>query len=303
MQLINNNLKTLYSFLKKKKTDYYFVSTSDEFLNEYVPDYNMRLKWLTNFSGSNGYALVSEKKNFFFTDGRYLQQAKKELPKNFKIFDLNKENLIKFFAGLKKKCVLADTKCFTKNLIIEISKSLQQSNSKLIHDRKNLIDCIWLERPIEQKKKFFILEKKNCGEAFGEKLKKIRPVDNNILVITSPESVCWLLNIRGYDLENTPLVFCRAIITKKEIEFYVNKKKIPKDFVSTYKNIKIHDISLFDKRLTKLNKKNIQVDNQIPYYTMDYLYIDNPSSNHTLQYPHHIYTFQIFQLIPQSLNP
>ena len=65
MQLIKNNLKTLYSFLKKKKTDYYFVSTSDEFLNEYVPDYNMRLKWLTNFSGSNGYALVSEKKIFF----------------------------------------------------------------------------------------------------------------------------------------------------------------------------------------------------------------------------------------------
>ena len=65
MQLINKNLKTLYSFLKKKKTEYYFVSTSDEFLNEYVPDYNMRLKWLTNFSGSNGYALVSEKKNFF----------------------------------------------------------------------------------------------------------------------------------------------------------------------------------------------------------------------------------------------
>ena len=200
MQLINKNLKTLYSFLKKKKTDYYFVSTSDEFLNEYVPDYNMRLKWLTNFSGSNGYALVSEKKNFFFTDGRYLQQANKELPKNFKIFDLNKENLIKFFAGLKNKSVLVDTKCFSKNLIIEISKSLQQSNSKLIHDRKNLIDCIWLQRPIEHKKKFFILEKKNCGEDFGEKLKKIRPVDNNILVVTSPESVCWLLNIRGYDL-------------------------------------------------------------------------------------------------------
>ena len=243
MQLINNNLKILYSSLKKKKADYYFVSTSDEFLNEYVPDYNMRLKWLTNFSGSNGYALVSEKKNFFFTDGRYLQQANKELPKNFKIFDLNKENLIKFFAGLKKKCVLADTKCFTKNLIIEISKSLQQSNSKLIHDRKNLIDCIWLERPIEQKKNFFILEKKNCGEDFGEKLKKIRPVDNNILV-----------------------VFCRAIITKKEFEFYVNKKKIPKDFVLTYKNLKIHDISLFDQRLKSFKKKNVQVDNQLSYF-------------------------------------
>ena len=86
------------------------------------------------------------------------------------------------------------------------------------------------------------------------------------MVITSPESVCWLLNIRGYDLENTPLVFCRAIITKKDFEFYVNKKKIPKDFVLTYKNLKIHDISLFDQRLKRLNKKNIQVDNQLSYF-------------------------------------
>ena len=266
MQLINNNLKTLYSFLKKKKTDFYFISTSDEYLNEYVPDYNMRLKWLTNFSGSNGYALISAKKNFFFTDGRYLQQANKELPANFKIFDLNKVNLINFFSGLKNKKILTDTKCFSKNLILEISKSLQQSNSKLIHDRKNLIDCIWLEKPKEQIEKFFILEKKKCGESFDKKLRKIRPIDNKILIITSPESLCWLLNIRGYDLDNTPLVFCRAIITKKILEFYVNKKKIPKDFLSNYKNIKVYDISIFDQKLKRLSKKKIQVDNQLSYF-------------------------------------
>ena len=65
MQLINDNLKTLISFFKKKRLITIFISTSDEYLNEYVPDYNMRLKWLTNFSGSNGYALLSEKKIFF----------------------------------------------------------------------------------------------------------------------------------------------------------------------------------------------------------------------------------------------
>jgi len=266
MQFINDNLKTLYSFLKKKKIDYYFISTSDEYLNEYVPEYNMRLKWLTNFSGSNGYALISSRKNFFFTDGRYLQQANKELPKSFKIFDLNKENLINFFCNLKNKNVLTDTKCFSRNVIIEISKSLKKSKSKLIHDTKNLIDSIWLERPIEQIEKFFILKKKKCGETFEEKLKKIKPVDNNILIITSPESLCWLLNIRGYDLENTPLVFCRAIITKKKFEFFVNKKKLPKGFLLKYKNIKVQDLSLFDQRLKKLNKKNIQVDIQLSYF-------------------------------------
>ena len=61
-----NNLKLLKKKIKEKKIDYYFLSTSDEFLNEYVPEYNMRLKWLTNFSGSNGAVLISEKENFFF---------------------------------------------------------------------------------------------------------------------------------------------------------------------------------------------------------------------------------------------
>ena len=75
----------------------------------------MRLKWLANFSGSNGYALLSEKK-IFFTDGRYLEQANKELPKNFKILDLNKESLTNFFSDFKNKKILTDTKCFSKNL-------------------------------------------------------------------------------------------------------------------------------------------------------------------------------------------
>ena len=54
--------------------------------------------------------------------------------------------------------------------------------------------------------------KKYAGESFQEKLKKIKPKDNTVLVISAPESVCWLLNIRGYDLDNTPLVFSRLII-------------------------------------------------------------------------------------------
>ena len=84
MQSINDNLKTLNSFLRKKKTDYYFISTSDEYLNEYVPDYNMRLKWLTNFSGSNGYALLSGKKNFFLLMEDIWNKLKKNYQKVLK---------------------------------------------------------------------------------------------------------------------------------------------------------------------------------------------------------------------------
>ena len=96
MTKINKNFQKLITLMKNKGVDYYLVGTTDEFLNEYVPDYNMRLKWLTNFSGSNGYALVSKLKKHFFTDGRYILQAKKELSSDYIIHDISKENLVEF---------------------------------------------------------------------------------------------------------------------------------------------------------------------------------------------------------------
>ena len=77
-----------HSFKKvflKTKFDYYLVNSTDEFLNEYTPNSSMKLKWLTNFTGSNGIALIGKKNNYFFTDGRYTLQAKKEIDSSFKI--------------------------------------------------------------------------------------------------------------------------------------------------------------------------------------------------------------------------
>ena len=62
---MNKNLNELIKNLSLKESDYYLISTFDEYLYEYVPECNMRLKFLTNFSGTNGIALISKKKNIF----------------------------------------------------------------------------------------------------------------------------------------------------------------------------------------------------------------------------------------------
>ena len=90
MQSTNKKLNDLNFYLRNKKIDYLLISTTDEFLNEYVPDFNMRLKWLTNFSGSNGFALVSGKKNFFLQMEDTLFKQKK-----------NFINLLKFLISKK----------------------------------------------------------------------------------------------------------------------------------------------------------------------------------------------------------
>ena len=61
-----NNLEKLIKEISLKKIDFYVISTNDENLLEYTPDQNKRLQWLTNFSGSNGIALISKKKKILF---------------------------------------------------------------------------------------------------------------------------------------------------------------------------------------------------------------------------------------------
>ena len=151
-----NKIKNLVSITEEKGADYYLLSTSDEFLNEYVPEHNMRLKWLTNFSGSNGVALISKKKNFFFTDGRYILQAQKELKKNFEILDLSKINVVNFIKNnLKKKKLLVDTRTFSKTFILDLISVSKKSEVTIIHDNKNSIDLIWRDRPASQNKPLF----------------------------------------------------------------------------------------------------------------------------------------------------
>ena len=63
---MTHRIAKLLKILKNQNIDYYLLSTSDEFLNEYVPPENKRLEWITNFSGSNAIALISSQKKFFF---------------------------------------------------------------------------------------------------------------------------------------------------------------------------------------------------------------------------------------------
>ena len=86
--MINNRIDTLVSKFKEYDIDGYIIPKNDEFFSEYAT--NDRLKTISNFSGSAGYSIILEKKNYLFVDGRYTIQAKKEAGKNFQIMDFHK---------------------------------------------------------------------------------------------------------------------------------------------------------------------------------------------------------------------
>ena len=97
-----NKLIKLKKYIKIYKLDGYLVPKNDEYFNEYVSQSNERLKFISNFSGSAGFAIILKNKNYLFVDGRYTIQARIQSEKNF-IINTMPQKLPKDVLKTKKK--------------------------------------------------------------------------------------------------------------------------------------------------------------------------------------------------------
>lgn len=264
-----NNIKGL---CKKKKLDGYILSTHDEYLNEYVPREFQRLNWLTGFSGSNGLILFINSLNIFFTDGRYLVQAKKEIPKSFIIIDSSKENIFDWLErNIKKKTKLGidpriHSIAFIKKLI-ELAKDI---NVSIELNKNTLIDKIMHEECLSSQKKVSLIPIKFCGKKSNLKIKIIKKKmkDYDYLIITNPFSVNWLLNIRGTDIEYSPIVLCRMIIAPKKKYIFIDKKKLDKKIQSYLESLHIeifNEQDIYEIIQSFPSKSRILIDEKAAY--------------------------------------
>ena len=264
-----NNIKGL---CKKKKLDGYILSTHDEYLNEYVPREFQRLNWLTGFSGSNGLILFINSLNIFFTDGRYLVQAKKEIPKSFIIIDSSRENIFDWLErNIKKKTKLGidpriHSIAFIKKLI-ELAKDI---NVSIELNKNTLIDKIMHEECLSSQKKVSLIPIKFCGKKSNLKIKIIKKKmkDYDYLIITNPFSVNWLLNIRGTDIEYSPIVLCRMIIASKKKYIFIDKKKLDKKIQSYLESLHIeifNEQDIYEIIQSFPSKSRILIDEKAAY--------------------------------------
>ena len=260
-----NKLSILRKEFRIYNIDGYIIPKNDEFFGEYVDPCNERLKYLTGFSGSAGQALVLKKKAFLFVDGRYTLQAQKEIKKGFKVIQIHKTKPLEILKKNKQKLRIGfDPKLYSTASLINLFKT---KNIKLIPIIKNLIDEIWLDKPKQKFNKFFILKTQYAGQDYKHKINLIcnilkkRRLKN--LLITAPENVAWILNIRGKDNFFSPIPNCNAIVNdKKKITLIVDNKKISKNFKSQFgKILKYVNPLKITAYLNNLdNKQNFLID-------------------------------------------
>ena len=223
-------IKRLRNKLKLYQLDGYIIPKNDEYFSEYVPHHKDNLKYISNFTGSYGIALILKSENILLVDGRYTVQANNQSGSDFKILTLPlcKKNLPK----INGKRIGYDPRLFNESTIKRFKKLL---NINFFPITDNLVS--FSKKEISSKKKrlnFYLLKKSISGRSNLHKLQDIKRylIKNNydLIFVTSPENVAWLLNIRGEDSDFSPIPNSRLIMDKKmNIFLFCDLNKIDKN--------------------------------------------------------------------------
>jgi len=261
--MIKKRILKLKKLISINNLDGYIIPKNDAYFSEFAsPD---RLKIISNFDGSAGFALILKKENFIFVDGRYTLQAQIQCGKHFKVIEVPKFSIKDILRKYKKKLLLGfDPQLFTSSLI----KRNFNNSFNLLPIEKNLVDRVYREKDEKFVNSFYGLNKKITGESINSKiskvLKKIKLNNIENIFISSPENVAWLLNLRGKDGPNSPIPNCKIILTnKKRIYFFSCPKKISQIKKSKqYENLIFSSYKDFSKIIYKLKGKNFCIDDK-----------------------------------------
>jgi len=254
-----NSVLKIKNYLKNNNIEACLISKNNTFLNEFVEDRDNFLLKITKFTGSLGYAIIYKNKQNLYVDGRYTQQAKIQT-KNFIIKDISllKNDIGKIINSNKK--LLIDPKTFTFSFFGKFN----YENLLFFNSNKNL----------KKKEKLFYLSKNYSGQDSFEKLKKVNKKltlkKNEVFLITSPENIAWLSNIRSYDKKFSKIFNCIALIKNKRIYIYSNQKinlKIKNIIFKKNSEFKQHLLSIkkiyTDKKYLSLYHHNFFIKNKI----------------------------------------
>jgi Xaa-Pro aminopeptidase len=229
-----DRLARLRAELHRRAVDGFLVPRTDEYQGEYVPAAAQRLAWLTGFTGSAGLAIVLPDTAAIFVDGRYTLQAATEVDgRLFQRRHISDEPPGAWItASLKAGGVLAyDPRLHTLGEVERYRAAAEKSGGKLQALDGNAIDAVWTDRPPPPLAPVVPHELRFAGESAEAKRARIAATlaerQADAVVLTAPDSIAWLLNIRGGDVPHTPLPLSFAVLHRDEsVDLFIDARKL-----------------------------------------------------------------------------
>eukprot|EP00467_Chlorarachnion_reptans_P023021 CAMPEP_0114510298 /NCGR_PEP_ID=MMETSP0109-20121206/13704_1 /TAXON_ID=29199 /ORGANISM="Chlorarachnion reptans, Strain CCCM449" /LENGTH=608 /DNA_ID=CAMNT_0001689579 /DNA_START=122 /DNA_END=1947 /DNA_ORIENTATION=- len=262
-------LTSLRGLLKEYGVDAYIIPSSDDHQSEYVSACDERRRFISNFSGSAGTAVVTLDAALLWTDGRYFLQADKELYPGWKLMKMGAKDVPVLTAWISKNVkgnIGIDPKVYSIRGYNALASALDSSRIKSLN--KNLIDMLWKDRP--SRPAFPIIEHPLSAAGVSAK-KKIETVFNQMekkgadfTVISALDEVAYLLNLRGSDIAYNPVFYGYVLLQRDEgkeaVSLFINKEQLKDQNVKlglSSSGVKIFDMTELSTRLQSIPKKKV----------------------------------------------
>ena len=264
-------LDSLRAELRRRGLSGFVVPRSDEHQGEYVPPCAQRLAWLTGFTGSAGAVVVLLDRAAIFVDGRYTIQVRAEVDcDRFLPLHLVDHPPSRWLGEVltQGERIGFDPWLHTADQVETLRKACERGGAELVACPDNPLDAIWTDRPAPPLGPVTPHPQQFAGRSTIQKrmeLAESLAVDHlDAAVLSAPDSIAWLLNIRGSDVAYTPLPLAFAILhAEGQVDLFMDGRKLdPTVREHLGPEVRVHEPSALTAALDRLGSeaKRVRVD-------------------------------------------
>ncbi|MGX8681910.1 MAG: aminopeptidase P family N-terminal domain-containing protein, partial [Spirochaetales bacterium] len=259
---VNERVESLRSQMKKAGLDAFIINGTDPHQSEYVsPRWHTR-RWISGFTGSAGTVIVTQKEALIWVDSRYFVQCADQIKDT--VFEMRKidgpeasspiDFLQKNFSNSQKVGIAEETLMLSE-------KEEYKKKGINIQATEDLLDHIWKDRPQMPDYPVEKMDDALCGLSASQKIEEIRKLghqnNEDYHLISSLTDIAWILNLRGTDVEDTPVFLAYLLIGPKDVKLFTPK--------SRFKNVKpdcysVHEYDDVTQELSKLSNVTVRLD-------------------------------------------
>lgn len=261
------HLPLLRARMAEQGLDGFLVPHEDEHQNEYLPQANERLAWISGFTGSAGAAVVLSDRAAIFTDGRYTVQVRAQTDGDlFERVDL--AALPDWLEGAPAGSVIGyDPRLHSPDALSVLRRAVLKAGGELKPVEANPLDLAWGDdRPAQPSAPVAPHEDRYAGESHADKRTRIgRAVAEagaDVVLLTAPASIAWLFNIRGGDVIRTPLPLAQAILEADgRARLFLDPRKVTNELPGWLGDtVSIEDPDGLPMALDALSSRRVLVD-------------------------------------------
>ncbi|MFP5457080.1 MAG: aminopeptidase P family protein [Alphaproteobacteria bacterium] len=269
MSSYEDRLKALREELARRRLDGFVVPLTDEHMSEYVGAYAQRLAWLTGFQGSAGSAVVLPAEAAIFVDGRYTLQVREQVDgQHWSYQSVPQTSTAQWLEQHAPDGgrIGYDPWLHTRGWVEAARKALAGKGAELVAVDTNPVDAIWPDRPAPSAARLVVQPDALTGQSSAAKRADIadwlasKKADSAVL--SALDSIAWAFNIRGQDVDRTPVALAYALVhADATADLFVAPDKLDEAVKAHLGNgVRLHDRAAFEPALKAMAGKTVAVD-------------------------------------------